>query len=418
MNGVLVGASLHSTVVAALRAAAGRASGPVDTRALLVELMQADSVGRWGRIQLFVGDPDAVGRKPVSEAVGAGAFDWNGVPLTDGCAVGMEVAGRLAYRYGLWPLPVGMMVLGLVADERSAAARALRGDGLDRVELLDAIQADVLGTRLDGIDSVLPMVLGEAGQMVRAPRGRRGSVTPARQESVTRARQKPITAARQVPLTPPRQGSFSPTARPSSKPWSRQRRWTVAGAVAVCMALSYIVDMELAKRDEKPSLVANSAEVQSIWEMRGGCDSPRIYYPDMDAYTGSGPHRVTTFLTTDTGRIQPVILEDAKAPPQWGPPELTRPDMHRIQLIACLGKASEGVLIKDCWFDGGKTLPMYQGIYQANLYEAKTGRKVASERVVGKREERCPVLVMTLGKLYSEPGLSELQQTLGQYVDH
>ncbi|MEV6072515.1 hypothetical protein AB0L82_38740 [Nocardia sp. NPDC052001] len=362
-----------------------------------MELMRADSVGRWGRIQLYSGDPDAVGRKPVSEPVGSGSFSWNGVPLTDACAAGMEVAGRLAYRYELWPLPVGMLVLGLVADERSAAARALREDGLDRIGLLDAIQSDVLGTRLDGIDSVLPMVLGETGQMLRTP--------PKRQAVVPRAPRSPAT---------PRQPS---KPRSPSKPWSRRRRWAVAGAVVICMALSYIVNMQLAKRGEKPSLVANTAEVRDVWAMRDGCDSPRTYYPAMDAYTGSGPHRVTTYITSDMGSIEPLTLSDANVPSQWGSPAFTHPDMHRIQLIACLGQADEGVLIKDCWFDGGKTLPMYQGIYQATLYEAKTGRKVASERVMGKREEGCPVLVMTLGKLYSEPGLSELQQSLGKYVD-
>ncbi|MFE3188561.1 hypothetical protein ACFXHA_06095 [Nocardia sp. NPDC059240] len=153
--GVLTGAPLHSTVVAALREAGERVSPhPVDTRDLLVALIRADEPSRWSRILLHTGDADALAVEPVLDPASGTSSDWSGIPVTDSCAVALDIAGRLAQRYSKWPMPVGILVLGLIADESTAAAQVLAA-GLDRAQLLRHIQDEVLGSSLDGLDTML-----------------------------------------------------------------------------------------------------------------------------------------------------------------------------------------------------------------------------------------------------------------------
>ncbi|MEV5649751.1 hypothetical protein AB0L57_16020 [Nocardia sp. NPDC052254] len=158
---VLAGVPLHPAVSAALRHAANRvAPGPVDTRALLVALIQADVAGDWSRIRLQAGDFDALAAADVADPDPGVSGGWENVPVTDSCAIALDIAGRVAGRFTLWPLPVGAVVLGLLADDSCAAARA--SAAMERGELLDAVQADVLGTTLDGIGTLLPALVDEA----------------------------------------------------------------------------------------------------------------------------------------------------------------------------------------------------------------------------------------------------------------
>lgn len=154
---------LHPTVVTALRAAGARGGiVPVDTRDLLVALMRADSSGSWHRVWLHCGDSDAVAGQLAIDPVAASTREWENIQLTGTCAVALEVAWRLAYRYNLGPLSAGIVAISLVADDSSAAAQALRAGGLTRDELLETLQSDILGVPLRGLDTVLPTVLAES----------------------------------------------------------------------------------------------------------------------------------------------------------------------------------------------------------------------------------------------------------------
>lgn len=162
MTEVLVGVALHDTVIAALREAWTQARPhPVDTRDLLVALMRADMSTGWSRIWLDVGDIAAITRKLVVDPARGGTATWSDVELTDTCATALGVAWRLAYRYHLWPIPAGAVALGLVADDGSAAAQALR-DRLSRSEMLALLQSEVLRIQLGALDRTLPALLAES----------------------------------------------------------------------------------------------------------------------------------------------------------------------------------------------------------------------------------------------------------------
>lgn len=82
-----------------------------------------------------------------------------------------------------------------------------------------------------------------------------------------------------------------------------------------------------------------------------------------------------------------------------------------------------GPRIGECEF-ASRTLPMHQGIYTVTLYEAKTGKKVAKERLTGPADfgpDRCPAMHVWREdedpKVHSAPEASEYQRALGRYVD-
>ncbi|MGW5753714.1 hypothetical protein, partial [Nocardia rhamnosiphila] len=162
---VLVGAVLHSTVQAALRSTAERQKPrPVDTHALLVELIRIDFSGDWTRIVLHA---PALGAFSVPSDPGGGRVRWwEDVALTPTCAIALDAAGHLAHRYNLWPIPVGLVALALIADPTTAAAKASRGES-SRGELLMMIQAEVLGMTLTGFDSAAAAALTAARNPTR-----------------------------------------------------------------------------------------------------------------------------------------------------------------------------------------------------------------------------------------------------------
>ncbi|MFC8042878.1 hypothetical protein [Nocardia sp. NPDC057353] len=160
MTGVLVGVPVHTTVAAALRQAGSeQRQDPVDTRVLLAMLMRLDLSGSWDRFRLRCGDFDTIAAAPMSDAPSTSGYRWEDVPVTDTCAVALDTAARLAHRHRMWPLPVGLVAVALLADPASGAARAL---GPERAAAIDILQADVLGVTLGGLTATLPAVLAEA----------------------------------------------------------------------------------------------------------------------------------------------------------------------------------------------------------------------------------------------------------------
>ncbi|MGW5383512.1 hypothetical protein [Nocardia sp. NPDC003963] len=244
MTGVLHGVPLSSKVVTALRAAGRRAAPhPVGTRDLLVELMRTDTTGDWSRITLRTGDPDRIARTPVADPALGGSAAWESVPLNDSCATALEVAHELAVRYELSPIPVGVVALGLVADESSAAAQALNA-GLARADLLDLLQSEVLGLTLGGLDSLLP---------VSVTRSRRPAAAP---EPVSAQEYSPL-----VPVSAP--GPVSPVSNaPGGGRSPRDRRqqyfWMAVGAVLLCTVGYAMVSEVVGSSGSAPAVTADA----------------------------------------------------------------------------------------------------------------------------------------------------------------
>lgn len=241
MTAVLRNVPLSSPVVTALHAAGRRAAPrPVSTRDLLVELIRTDTTGAWSRITLRTGGPDRIARKPVADpALGSSAV-WERVTLNDSCAIALEVAHGLAARYGLMPVPVGVVALGLVADESSAAARALNA-GPARAEILDLLQSEVLGLTLGGLDTLLPLLVA------RSQRAMVGKPAVPQQNSTPATAPRPWVAVRNAA-----------GAGGSLRDKRRQHFWIAVGLVLFCAVGYGMVSEVVRSSDPAPAVTAES----------------------------------------------------------------------------------------------------------------------------------------------------------------
>ncbi|WP_152603662.1 hypothetical protein [Amycolatopsis rifamycinica] len=147
MTEVLAGLRVTETVAAALSLAATRRSGgrSLDTQTLLWALAATDTVGDWHRLLLT--------DQPASDPASTSVHTWAAVPLTGTCAEALARARTIAETYDLLPMPPGVLAVALVWDPASGAARACLG--MQHHELLRAMQDDVLGTDLEGLENLL-----------------------------------------------------------------------------------------------------------------------------------------------------------------------------------------------------------------------------------------------------------------------
>ncbi len=146
---------LTETVTAALDHAtdiASRRGGAVDTKTLMLALMDADAVGQWDRIWLHGG-----GRQALEQATGEdpplAPFDLgNQGGLTGACATACMTAVRLCQQHQLFPMPAGALALGLIADPSYAACAAMALRDQQRHRRMTAlIQQDLLGMSMEDV---------------------------------------------------------------------------------------------------------------------------------------------------------------------------------------------------------------------------------------------------------------------------
>src|SRR5215213_7620933 len=151
-------ALLSLTAINALEIAASRRDGrPMGTLDILLAVLSVDLTWGWESVQVeagFVTEEDmARFTDPEPQAGGT----WHDVPLTATATEALAAAARLATHYKLTPLPGGALVLGLLADSRSAASKALLSAGsVSHPQLLALIQENVLDTSLADLDLGVP----------------------------------------------------------------------------------------------------------------------------------------------------------------------------------------------------------------------------------------------------------------------
>jgi hypothetical protein len=156
MGGRLLHAAvLAGDVRAALTlAATRRGDGTLTTAHVLVEIMQVDrDASGWARISLHGRSFEQIDPTQWLDSDGESPATWEDVPLSAELAVALEVAARLVDDYGLVPMPTVALVLGLIANPGSGAARALvEGTGRTHAELVDLVQDSLAGSRLESLD--------------------------------------------------------------------------------------------------------------------------------------------------------------------------------------------------------------------------------------------------------------------------
>lgn len=152
--------------------------------------------------------------------------------------------------------------------------------------------------------------------------------------------------------------------------------------------------------------------------LREGCSTVagRNYFPQNAPHTAHGPRTIAAFLSSDSDRFKPALSVYQQSGPH-AEHRLRSP--HQVQLIACLTPAEPGPRLNTCTDVHDTEVPLRQGFYDATVYEARTGREVGTERIVGDRSPDCPPLVTTAAEgheEYTDPGEDELRHVLGKYV--
>ncbi|MFF3066840.1 hypothetical protein [Kitasatospora sp. NPDC057936] len=162
---------------------------------------------------------------------------------------------------------------------------------------------------------------------------------------------------------------------------------------------------------------ASDKALRSLSDFESGCGGSlaRKYFPQAAEHTGPGPHPVAMFDISESGSSHPVY-PSLEAPDYWSANKL---DPHRVQLLACLDEPDEGDLLTTCKFTTD-SLKLYRGVYNVTVYEARTGRKLGNERLLGSAKAACPSMVYlgkNVDKLHTSPEFADYQQVLKKYVE-
>jgi hypothetical protein len=156
MGGRLLDAAvLADEVRAALTlAATRRGNESLTTAHVLVEVMRVDrDASGWAHISLYGRSLEQIEPSQWLDSGGESPATWEDVPLSAELAVALEVAARLVDDYGLVPMPTVALVLGLIANPGSGAARALvEGTGCTHAKLVELVQDSLAGSRLESLD--------------------------------------------------------------------------------------------------------------------------------------------------------------------------------------------------------------------------------------------------------------------------
>lgn len=133
-------------------AGVARDGGPVSTFDLLVALLEIDPDIGWQRVQLqtnFIDEGDREYFDDPEPGYAGASFD---VMLSGTAVKSLAKAVEIADNFDLTPIPPAVIAIGLLHQDRSAAARALTEDSESSAEdVAFVISDEVLGTNLGGL---------------------------------------------------------------------------------------------------------------------------------------------------------------------------------------------------------------------------------------------------------------------------
>ncbi len=134
---------------------------PLDTRQVFLAVARVHVHGQWDRIWLNCGrtDHEIADQTAVTDPRIEPRERWGLVELTATCAQALRIAADISDRYRM-PITPGVLVLGMLSDPASAAARALStGADIGHSELLHLVEDELL-------DISGPASLAAAGKAV------------------------------------------------------------------------------------------------------------------------------------------------------------------------------------------------------------------------------------------------------------
>ncbi|MFY4722817.1 hypothetical protein [Streptomyces sp. LaBMicrA B280] len=167
--------------------------------------------------------------------------------------------------------------------------------------------------------------------------------------------------------------------------------------------------------------VATAAYDLQAYCAKGG---PRTLLTGQPAYRGKGPHPVLLATTSPTPLSVnetplPSPGETATAPAH----DTYHPDPAKAQLVACVVNTGKGKPVTTCRYADDYVRSFRQGRYDVTVYEARTGRRLGTTRVLGDDRFQClaqETFLQAEPKSKTEwldPSLPAFRKALAPWVD-
>jgi hypothetical protein len=178
IRGCLKKLSRSDTVTPLLERAIASAggSGPLQTGSVLAAVFDIYSTGKWAAVwssvwPSYAGPADALLAAAIDTRSTASGRSWQGIPLSQDLLVSLLLLARMAGSYKMDPIPPGAVVLALALDPGTGAARYLvELSGSTHAELVDRIQSDLVGGKLEGFEDIAALAGAELGRRHRSAR--------------------------------------------------------------------------------------------------------------------------------------------------------------------------------------------------------------------------------------------------------
>ena len=171
IQGSLKNLSHSDTVRAVLERAVASAQdeGPLQTGSVLSAVFVVYSTGKWAAVwssvwPSYAGNADTLLASAIDMRSTASGRSWRGTQLSQDLLVSLLLLDRTSETYKMDPIPPGAVVLALALHPGTGAARYLAElGGSTHAELLDRIQSDLIGGKLEGFDDIASLGGAELG---------------------------------------------------------------------------------------------------------------------------------------------------------------------------------------------------------------------------------------------------------------
>ncbi len=219
------------------------------------------------------------------------------------------------------------------------------------------------------------------------------------------------------------QQPVQPNYGPAPRPKRKNNKILIIGILIFIVLIGACTAVALNKSTDKESAQTSTNTKSSGDETSNGA-SDTVSSGELDvvckgkglstaaAYTGASPHRIKLY----TPSLQPGAYISSSLYFKDQTWQSDYKNEAATQLVGCFSRSSNQK-IKTCEFEG-KSIDLYSVTYQLTIYEAKTGKKLAT-KTVKSTDTACPYFATydkNDPKIYAEPDLAQTTAAVQPYV--
>ena len=220
------------------------------------------------------------------------------------------------------------------------------------------------------------------------------------------------------------QQPVQPNYGPAPRPKRKNNKILIIGILIFIVLIGACTAVALNKSSDKESAQTSTNTTESSGDETSNGASDTVSSGELDvvckgkglstaaAYTGASPHRIKLY----TPSLQPGAYISSSLYFKDQTWQSDYKNEAATQLVGCFSRSSNQK-IKTCEFEG-KSIDLYSVTYQLTIYEAKTGKKLAT-KTVKSTDTACPYFATydkNDPKIYAEPDLAQTTAAVQPYV--